>query len=221
MKLLRIFAFLLAIQLLFIGLTFGQDYKVESTGALTASDVPKATQDSLSAQGMKVVSDSGTTLLELWLAKTVPASASPASSSDVLYGALSEGVFLGIVHYPAQNADFRGQPIKPGYYTLRYALIPQDGNHMGVFATRDVVHLCPAASDTNLEKPLGFADMVKMGAAVSGTPHPAFLVMAPVSGSSFPAVVKDDQGYLDLVMKLHEQSGELPVALTIVGKWSG
>ncbi len=92
---------------------------------------------------------------------------------------------------------------------------------MGVFATRDVVHLCPAGSDTNLGKPLSFADMVKMGTAVSGTPHPAFLVMEPVSGSSFPAIVKDDQGYVDLEMKLHEQSGELPVALTIVGKWSG
>ncbi len=221
MKFIRTSALLFAVQLLFVGFSFGQGYKVENTGALTASDVPKATQDLLSAQGMKVVSDSGATLLELWPAKTVPASASPASSSDVLYGAISEGVFLGIVHYPAQSADFRGQPIKPGYYTLRYALIPQDGNHMGVFATRDVVHLCPAASDTSLDKPLGFADMVKMGAAVSGTPHPAFLVMAPVSGSTFPAVVKDDQGYVDLVMKLHEQRGELPVALTVVGKWSG
>ncbi|MBZ5562309.1 MAG: hypothetical protein LAP13_07790 [Acidobacteriia bacterium] len=221
MKLIRTLAFLMAIQLLFVGLTFGQGFKVESTGALTASDVPKATQDLLPTQGMKVVSEQGSTLLEVWLPKTVPASASPTSSSDILYGALSEGVFLGVVHYPAQNADFRGHPIKPGYYTLRYALIPQDGNHMGVFATRDVVHLCPAASDTNLEKPLSSADMTKMGSAVSGTPHPAFLVMAPVSGSSFPAVVTDDQGYVDLVMKLHEQSGELPVALTIVGKWSG
>ncbi len=221
MKPIRILALFMAIQLLFVGFAFGQGYKAESTGALTASVIPKATQDLLATQGVKVVSDAGSTLLELWPAKTVPASASPASSSDILYGALSEGVFLGVIYYPAQNADFRGQPIKPGYYTLRYALIPQDGNHMGVFATRDAVHLCPAASDTNLEKPLGFADMVKMGAAVSGTPHPAFLVMAPVSGSSFPAVVKDDQGYVDLVMKLHEASGELPVALTIVGKWSG
>ncbi len=221
MKLLRTLIVVLAAQLLCVVVAYGQGYKVESAGALTASDVPKATQDMLSAQGIKVLGDQGSTLLEVWLRKSVQTNASPASSSDILYGALSEGEFLGVVHYPAQSADFRGQPIKPGYYTLRYALIPQDGNHMGVFATRDAVHLCPAGSDTSPDKPLGFADMVKMGAAVSGTPHPAFLVMEPVTGSTFPAVVKDDQGYVNLVMKLQEQSGELPVALTIVGKWSG
>ncbi len=221
MKPLRTLALLVVAQLLFVVFALAQGYKVESVAALTASDVPKTTQDAVAPQGMKVVSDQGSTLLEIWPAKTVPANASPASSPDILYGALSDGAFLGVVHYPAQTADFRGQAIKPGYYTLRYALIPQDGNHMGVFATRDAVHLCPVASDTSLEKPLGFNDMVKLAAAVSGTPHPAFLVMAPVSGNTFPAVVKDDQGYVDLVMKLHEQSSELPVALTIVGKWSG
>jgi hypothetical protein len=221
MKRVRTLTFLILAQFLLAVAVFGQAYKVESIGALTASDVPKPAQDLLAAQGMRVVDDQGKPLLEIWLRKAVPASANPNASADILYGALGEGEFLGVVHFPAQSADFRGAKIKPGYYTLRYALIPQDGNHMGVMPYRDAVHLCPVAADTNLEKPLRLSDMLKLGSMVSGTPHPAFLVMAPVSGSTFPAVVKDDEGYMDLEMKLHEQSGELPVALTIVGRWSG
>ena len=56
----------------------------------------------------------------------------PTPQSDVLYGALPEGALLGVVHFPKATTDFRSQTIKAGFYTLRYGLIPQDGNHMGV-----------------------------------------------------------------------------------------
>jgi len=131
------------------------------------------------------------------------------------------GEFVGVVHFPAPGVDFRGQAIKPGFYTLRYALIPQDGNHMGVNSTRDAFVLCPAAADTDLTTALKFDDLVKLGRQSSGTAHPNFLVGAPVNGDTFPAVVKDDQGHWNLQVKLHGASGDLPIAFTVVGKWEG
>jgi hypothetical protein len=178
-------------------------------------------QDALESQGARVVSGQGGTLLEVWLAKTVPTSSSPSASSDFLYGSLSEGVFLGVLHFPTQGADFRGQAIKPGFYTLRYGLIPQDGNHMGVNPTRDVLVLCPVAADSDLGRALKFDELVKLGRQSSGAPHPGILVGAPVNGDSFPAVVKDDQGRWNLQVKVHGSSGDLPFAFTVVGKWEG
>jgi hypothetical protein len=130
-------------------------------------------------------------------------------------------VFLGVLHFPNAGADFRGQAIKPGFYTLRYGLIPQDGNHMGVNPTRDVLILCPVAVDNDLATTLKFDDLVKLGRQASGTPHPGFLLGAPVNGDSFPAVVKDDQGHWNLQVKLHGSGGDLPIAFTVVGKWQG
>jgi hypothetical protein len=130
-------------------------------------------------------------------------------------------VFVGVLHFPSQGADFRGQAIKPGFYTLRYGLIPQDGNHMGVNPTRDVLVLCAVAADNDLGTPLKFDDLVKLSRQASGTPHPGFLVGAPVNGDSFPAVVKDDQGHWNLQVKVHGSNGDLPFAFTVVGKWEG
>lgn len=221
MKLHRAQVMILASQLVLAGMAFGQTYKVESAGAPPASDLPKPLQDALESQGARVVSGQGGTLMEVWLSKTVATKASAGGSSDFLYGSLSEGVFLGVLHFPAQGADFRGQAIKPGFYTLRYGLIPQDGNHMGVNPTRDTLVLSPVAVDNDLGTALKFEDLVKLGRQASGTPHPGFLVAAPVNGDSFPAVVKDDQGHWNLQVKVHGSNGDLPFAFTVVGKWEG
>ena len=221
MKLHRAQVLILASQLVLAGMAFGQTYKVENAGAPPAADLPKPVQDALESQGARVLNGQGGTLLEVWLSKTVPTKASAGSSSDFLYGSLSEGEFLGVLHFPAQGADFRGQAIKPGFYTLRYGLIPQDGNHMGVNPTRDVLVLSPVAVDKDLGTALKFDDLVKLGRQASGTPHPGFLLGAPVNGDSFPAVVKDDQGHWNLQVKVHGSSGDLPFAFTVVGKWEG
>jgi hypothetical protein len=46
-------------------------------------------------------------------------------------------------------------------------------------------------------------------------------VGAPVNGSTFPAVAKDDQDHWNLQVKLHGSNGELPFAFAVVGKWQG
>ncbi|SPE27753.1 conserved exported hypothetical protein [Acidobacteriia bacterium SbA2] len=221
MTLHRAHAVLLAAQLLLASLAFGQSYKVENAGAPAAGQVPAAVQNALESQGAKVENGQGGTLLEVWFAKTVATNSSASPSSDFLYPSLTEGEFLGVLHFASPGADFRGQAIKPGFYTVRYGLIPTDGNHMGVNPTRDVLVLCPAAADTDLSANLKFDDLVKLSRQAAGTPHPAFLVGAPVNGSSFPAVAKDDQDHWNLQVKLHGSSGDLPFAFTVVGKWQG
>jgi hypothetical protein len=221
MRLHRAHVVLLAVQLLLASLAFGQTYKVENAGAPAAGQFPQPLQNALESQGAKVENGQGGTLLEVWFAKTVATNSTASSSSDYLYPYLTEGEFLGVLHFSSPGADFRGQPIKPGFYTLRYGLIPQDGNHMGVNPTRDVLVLCPAAADTDLSADLKFDDLVKLSRQASGTPHPAFLVGAPVNGRTFPAVAKDDQDHWNLQVKLHGSSGDLPFAFTVVGKWQG
>lgn len=211
----------LAACLLFSLAAFGQgNYRVEAIGTPASSDVPKALLDVLEAQGARLTGDQGV-VCEVWLRKAVPLKAA-GEPGEILYGALNNGTVLGMLRFPSAAADFRGQPVKPGYYVMRYALIPQDGSHMGVYGTRDAVVLSPVGADPEVTKDLAFDDLVKLSRLASGTPHPAFLVMSPVSnGPSFPSVVKDDQEHWNLQLKLKGASSELPIAITLVGKWEG
>jgi hypothetical protein len=221
MKMQRTLGLILVTLLLTVATAFAQDgYKTEA-GSEPPPDVPKAVQEALVAQGTRVVDAQGATLLEIWLPKTVAVKSPASGGLGILYGDLSEGTFLGVVHYPQPAADFRGQSLKAGYYTLRYSHIPQDGNHMGVYSTQDAIHLCPLAADTEVNKTLTYDELIKLGRMASGAPHPAFLVMAPVTGDTLPSLVKDDQGFWDLQLKAHGPSGDLPLAITVVGKWQG
>ena len=221
MQLRRVVGLALAIQFWALAGAFGQgSFKAETIGAAPA-DVPATLQTTLDAAGVRVSNDQGAPLCEVWLRKPLPTSATPNSSSDVLYGALPVGSFLGVLHFPAATPDFRSQTIKPGFYTLRYELIPQDGNHMGVNPYRDAIVLSPVSVDTDPDKTLSFEDVVKLSVQASGTPHPGFLVGAQVSGSSFPSVAKDDAGHWNVQLKGQGKSGDLPLAFTVVGKWEG
>lgn len=221
MKLHRILGLVMAIQLCAVMSAFGQgSYKAEAIGPAPA-DIPAAILSTLDSAGVRVSSDQDATLCEVWLRKTLPTSANPNTSSDVLYGTLPAGAFLGVLHFPNAATDFRSQTIKAGYYTLRYGLVPQDGNHMGVNPTRDAFVLSPVAADTNPDSTPSFEDLVKLSVQASGTPHPGFLVGASVIGSTFPAVAKDDAGNWDVQLKGHQNSGDLPLAFTVVGHWQG
>jgi hypothetical protein len=221
MKLHRAFGLVLAIQFCAALSAFGQgSYKAEAIGAAPA-DVPAPIQSTLDSAGVRVSSDQGVTLCEVWLRNALPASANPSTSSDVLYGALPVGAFLGVLHFPNAATDFRNQTIKAGFYTLRYGQIPQDGNHMGVNPSRDALVLVPVSADPGPDKTVSFEDLVKLSALASGTPHPGFLVGAQVSGDSFPSVAKDDSGNWNLQVKGHLSSGDLPLAFTVVGHWQG
>jgi hypothetical protein len=212
----RLLGLVLAAQLLGAAWAWGQGaYKIEPVAAVP-SDIPKALQDALQPQGTRVVGDKGT-VCEVWVGKAVPQGA--GGSPDAVYPTLGVGTLVGVLHFPAAGLDFRGQTIKPGYYTLRYALLPQDGNHMGVNPYRDFLLLSPVAADTQIDKPLQPVDLYKLSRQASGTNHPAVMSLVPTAkGATFPSLGQDDQGHTLLQVKLGASGGDLPIALVVVGQ---
>jgi hypothetical protein len=140
-----------------------------------------------------------------------------------MYGNLAVGTLVGALHFPKAGSDFRGQPIKPGYYTLRYALTPQDGNHMGVNPTRDFVLMSLVAQDTQVDKVLAFADLLKLTKQASGTNHPAILTLDTPASSATASVVQNGQGYTVLQAQAQGktapgQAQPLNLAIVVVGQ---
>lgn len=225
MRRLRSVGLVLASELLWAATTFAQgSYKIESISGPPA-DVPTDVQDSLLAQGTRLLNDQGTAVCEIWLRKEIPTQQAGGASADILYGNLAAGTLVGVLRFPSGGSDFRGQQIKAGTYTLRYALIPQDGNHLGVSPNRDFLLLSPVAQDTEIGRALAFDPLLKLSRQASGTPHPAVLSLGPVQqGQSYPGLVHSDQGYWILQVKLAGKSAsggqtqDLPIALTLVGK---
>jgi hypothetical protein len=198
-------------------------YKIEATKSLPGGDVSQAVQGALQPQGESLLDGSGKVLCEVWLSKNLTAAASPDTSADVLYGKIAQGSLVGVIHFPDAAKDFRGQGIKAGYYTLRYELVPQDGNHMGVSQYRDFLLLMPAAKDTDATKTFTFDDAVKLSRTSTDTGHPGVMVMDAVSDTNktFPAVFQDYSQNWALQMEAPLGAGvqKLQLAIVLVGQY--
>lgn len=204
-------------------LALAQSYKVGTAQGLPGGDVASAVKNALNPEGLKFSDSSGKEMAELWFQKSIPAASNPNTASDVLYGSITPGTLIGVIDLPSTWSDFRGQSIKPGFYTLRYELIPQDGNHMGVSTYRDFLLLLPAAKDTDPGKILEFHDVVKLSRLVASTGHPAVLVLDPAGQSSktYPDAFQDYSQDWAVQSKLTVGAKPLPMAFVLVGKYQG
>lgn len=209
----------LAVSLILILSLFcvAQNGKVESIGPLTDSAVPDSVRQSLDAKGYRLTLDDPKSTCELWLRKSVPVQPKKDEQA-VVYSELAESTFAGVIHFPQAAADFRGHQIPAGFYTLRYELMPDDGNHLGAAPNRDFLLLIPAQSDPDPSATFKFQDLVAMSAKTSGMKHPSVLSMVPADKAAGPTVTKDDEDHwiFSSTLKL-AQDGELPFALIVKG----
>lgn len=190
--------------------------KVENIGAFADQSAPEAVRKALAPNGYRVLLADGSAACEVWFRATVPTGKTDASGA--VYTMLPEGAFIGLITFPKAANDFRGQSIKAGTYTLRYAVHPTDGNHMGISPIRDFLLLVPVAADSNPEAALKFEDLVKLSAKASGTNHPAALSLAsPEAGAAAPSVTTNEHNHTVFAAKLKTASGEIPIAFVVKG----
>src|SRR5258708_6341448 len=122
------------------GTAFSQ-YKMEAAGP-PPSELPAPVSAALQKDGSKIVAGNGTAFGEIWFRSAAPAG--PKSTEEgVTLPAIPQGALLGVLRFPGRGSDRRGQPIKPGVYTLRYSLQPVNGDHQGVAPQRDFLVMIP------------------------------------------------------------------------------
>ncbi|MSR58303.1 MAG: hypothetical protein EXS05_11615 [Planctomycetaceae bacterium] len=168
-------------------------------------------------------------ICDVWLAKEVPLKPKFKTSLRIKYP-FQTGQLLGVIRYPESSKpnDFRGQELKPGTYTLRYGLQPDDGNHLGTSEIRDFLVGCPPQEDVNPKRVEDLKKLFKLSTGASGTTHPAIFLLIPPPEKPFEtaAVRTDDEKHLlifeaNLNGKDADQSVSVPVSLVTVGKSDG
>jgi hypothetical protein len=194
-----------------------QSGKVENTGPLTESAVPEQIRQSLQEKGYRLTLEDSKPACELWLRKTIPAPVKKGPEAAA-YPQLAESTLVGVMHFFQAAGDFRGQQVPAGFYTLRYALIPDDGNHLGVSPNPDFLLLIPAASDSDPSATFTFQQLVTMSAKTAGTRHPSPLSLVPADKPASGAVARDDQDHWIFSASLKLASGEeVPFAVIVKG----
>lgn len=207
---------------LVVGIASAQSYRVEKIAAAPPQELAPAVRDVLAGEALRVAGPQGT-LCELWLRKVMPAQANPSQDVDVTLGQLAEGTLVGAVRFPADVKDYRSQRVKAGVYTLRYALIPTDGNHYGVAPQRDFLLASPASADQSADTISRDATLAQ-SRKTTGTNHASVWSLGALDSppASLPAMARQEDGDIWLLeFSALVQSGNavspVPMGLVVVG----
>lgn len=195
-----------------------QNYKAEALGEPPPKELAAPIQAALSQTGIRVTGPSGP-VCDLWLGKAVPGKANAPQTLGVTFPQLAQGALIGAIRLPNSVKDYRKQMIKAGVYTLRYALLPDNGDHMGVAPQRDFVLASPATADQDAAT-LTFDQTIALSRKATGSNHPSVWSLAPPEDhpKSLPSVFHLDDGDLWLVEFSVPLAGStVPMALVVVG----
>jgi hypothetical protein len=184
--------------------------KVESVAAVPAAS--EAIVKAVSDHALRANAAGNT--VQLWPAKSISGEANAADGA--LYPDLPRGAFAGVIQFSAEATDFRGQKIKPGSYTLRYAVLPSDGNHLGVAPSPDFFLLVPVANDADPTVIIPYPRLIKLSARASGTNHPAAFSLT-TAAKKFPSMDTNEKGHVSVTFDLNVNGKTVPVALVVVG----
>lgn len=150
----------------------------------------------------------GDTTLELWWVKTLTGAGGGWQS-------VPEGSLVGAVRVSADYRDIRGRRIKPGVYTLRYALQPANGDHLGVSPYREFLLLSPASVDT-APAATGHQGAVDLSKLTTGASHPSVWSIEPPEPSGSPLdSYTNEAGHVGVIVEI---AGALKVGLILIGK---
>lgn len=187
---------------------FGQ-YTADAAGAPPADVAPGIAQ-MLQKTGVRI-SNNGAAYCEIWLRADKP-SGPATSEQNVTLPQIPMGALLGVIKFDGKGSDRRGQTIQPGVYTLRYGIMPANGDHQGAAPQRDFLLMTPAADDKDGSATPNFDALVAGSRKASHTPHPAVLSFWKAD-SDAPGFSK--QGDSDWV--LQGKIGDTAIAIILVG----
>lgn len=193
--------------------SLAQDVKLEVADSSAPEVVSAEIQQTIGHVSHSVLVD-GQAVARFWFRKDPKTSSSPSTELGVTFGQLESGSLLGVVELLQPWADYKNNSIQPGVYTMRYGIMPADGNHMGVSPYRDYMILIPANTDTDPDDSFSYIELVSGSVQASGVPHPAVLALYPIWDEvSGPTLTKNEMDQWTLAIKLGEQI----VGLVVVG----
>ncbi len=169
-------------------------YKLQSSDAPPPQELSQMVRETLTPDSLHVTGLNGS-FCHLWLRREIPPAAMLNRGMGIAFPQLAEGTLIGAIRYEGDANDYRNQDVKPGVYTLRYALQPVDGNHQGTAPFRDFLLLVPSSVDVS-PAAMKVSDLLDASRKTTGTTHPAILSLVPAEAApvAIPAITHVAEG---------------------------
>jgi hypothetical protein len=197
------------------------DYSAKVADSAAPKELDESIRKLLNDKCVQLLDAKGGLVAEVWLRKELPAKATEAQIKNGLtYRELPQTTVMAALRVVKPMTDYRKQKIKEGVYTLRLAIQPQDGDHMGTALYSEFCLACPAADDKKPDtmEPKDLHELSKKSTAG----HPCvFLLFPGKDAGDAPKVMDKGEGHWVLFFKqdvnADGKKATIGVGLTLIG----
>jgi hypothetical protein len=194
--------------------------KVEDTEP--PKELGDAIRGVLEPKAMTVTDEKGKVVCTVWAAKSLETKATAdEAKAGLKYTQLEVTTLVGAVKFSEGFRDYRKSNIKPGVYTLRLGIQPEDGDHQGTAPYNEFCLLIPAADD---KKPdvLDAETLHQQSNKSTTRKHPGVMLLFPnKEPKETPAVEAKPKDHFVLSYRVPATAGEqkafLGFSLVVVG----
>ncbi len=214
--------FLLAFALV---LSTAEGFAASLTLKVVDKEPPKELDLSIAAKLQKSavqLLDGDKPVYEFWFAAELPLTAKPAAPAKAL-DAVKQATLIGAVSIPKALRDYRDDELAAGVYTMRLALQPQDGNHLGTSEFNWFAVLVPAKIDTKPDGITDYKPLVKASSKETATDHPVILSLRPPSSTDGedPKLCEPAAEHKSVRVKVPAKVGDEKIALNFEVVYEG
>ncbi len=159
---------------------------------------------------------------EFWFSAELSLQSKPASVGKAL-DALKQASLLGAVAVSRDQRDYRDDELRAGVYTMRFALQPQDGNHLGTSEFNYFAVLTPAKIDSKLDGISDYKALVKASSKETSSDHPVILSLRPASSDQgdVPQLNTPAPDHKSVRVKVPAKAGDEKASITFEVVYEG
>src|SRR4051812_31431372 len=198
----------------------GKGYKLKVADSDAPTQLAEPVRKLMGKKAVQLLDAGGKVVVEVWFREGVPVKATDAQVKNGLtYREVPLSSVLGAMRVVSAERDYRKQKLPAGVYTLRLAVQPMDGDHMGTAPYGEFVLASPAADD---KKPdLMDAKALQEMSAKATESHPAVFLLWPGKGAgATPRLERKTDNHwvvlLNLDVTVNGKKATLPLGLVLV-----
>ena len=180
----------------------GADLSLKLVDKAPPAEVDPSIRQTLQSKAVQLL-DGDKPAYEFWFRSELPLQSKPASPAEGL-DAVKQATLLGAAVVSEPKRDYRDDGLPKGTYTMRFALQPQDGNHLGTAEFLYFAVLTPAKFDTKLDGIADYKALVKASSKETSSDHPVVLSLRPASSDEgeFPKLSEPASEHKSVRVKL-------------------
>lgn len=199
--------------------------KVKTAKLKLPDGVPDTMAKLLAPEAWTVTYPGSAESLTFWFRAGVPAVATADQiKNGIGYQEIPEGTLIGVVRVSNGFIDYRKQSVAEGVYTLRFAMQPDVGDHLGTSPHPEFLLLSPIENDQTAET-VEPKKAVRNSSEITGGDHPSMMLLLPFTGKpAEPRISDRGEGVAALTFRrpvtVGSQRTEIGFSVVILGSSS-